>query len=110
MPSSRPTAASSLSIPERGARCRRHQRAGGRAGGNTDPAIRLDQHRELCIDEAEAFGAQAAEHQRRSGNADLGLGRGRNNLLVAVADDDVQHAHGDPRAPRTLDLGAADVD
>ena len=45
-----------------------------------------------------------------AGNAHFGLGRGRNDLLVAIADDDVEHANGDARPARALDLRAADLD
>ncbi len=91
-------------------RRRRHERTGGRTGGDTDATVLFDQHRQLGIDEAQTFSAQAAEQKRHAGDADFGLGRRRHDLIVAIANDDVEHANRDARAACPFDLGSADLD
>ena len=88
----------------------RYDGARAGAGGNADAAVTLDAHRQFGVDQAEALGAQPSRQQRRHRQTNLRLRRARHHNAVAVANDDVEHAHRNADTAGALDLGAADFD
>ena len=92
-------------------RCRRgDERALVAAGEDRDLAVRLDPHRHLGADQAQAFGANAAGEQAGAGNADFRLRRAGHDGAFRVAHHDVANAQRRASIGIAFELSAADLD